>query len=344
MRNSWRPMDSSGLLSSSWYTEWPERKALERDCVGDPPLPSSHACLLLDARFEGLGSLARMQAAVQQLTQRRQHVLLCSLSLRDNGLTEFPDELPFPSLRMLDLATNRLGGSWMRCVCGLPALRKLDISSNGVTDAHLRTGRPGAFPRVFVLRVGANQITDASLVDRFPSLTKLALHENPLVSAAGLPALPELTTLDLDCCRELATLALPPLPKLRWLLARECQLTSLSQLPPTPMLQSLLVAQNQLATLAGLPLLPLLELLVLAGNRLTSIDGIHAAESLRRLDLSENAALELEALGALRGLSGLRRLTIRGVCVEVCADEVLQEIGAQVIGCKTAGSEVELLR
>ncbi|KIJ49457.1 hypothetical protein M422DRAFT_74558 [Sphaerobolus stellatus SS14] len=123
-------------------------------------------------------------------------------------------------------------------------------------------------------------------------LTHLCFADNNLTFLPSLPPLPSLTSLDLSSN---LLVSVPP---------------SLSTLPR---LRSLNLAHNMVESVLGIySQIPSIIVLNLASNRLDSLCGLERLERLSRVDLRENRVEDLEEVGRLAVLGGIKEVWVSG--------------------------------
>jgi len=294
---------------------WPEKTMLLEECT----LPAHPKLLHLNGRLEhrSLGDV------IQCLVSQGQQGNVVKLDAERNNITciQASELRQLPNLRALHLKHNRVLSGAMLTQC--PLLIHLDVSCNGLTDASLAAWPH--LPSLHLLRIGANHITDLTLLERFPNLHKLFIYELPIRSLSTLPRFLHLTHLDVDCATVQTWAGMPSLPSLKWLLARENGFDTLEGMPELPRLQYMFMAGNRLTTLECLPVMPCLEQLVLSNNNIMDLTGVENAPHLDEVVLDDNP-LTPEALCALKDL---QQLSVVSLCGSIGSDRK-QEALAQL--------------
>ncbi|SPQ93245.1 unnamed protein product (mitochondrion) [Plasmodiophora brassicae] len=270
------------------------------------------------------------------------------LDLSSRNLEAIPSVPEAGTVSALNLSMNRIVD-----VMGLEAFLDVafvDLGYNRISKFNLLVKKP----RLTILYLNNNRISDASGVARLLSLTKIRLQQNCIENIAELPR--SLTSLDVSGNRLRSVSFARQLGQLVWFSADNndiedvqpislcCQLEDLQLgrnriaraacLSSLTMLTCLSLSGNRIRKLQDLPTLPLLQELHIARNRLTDIKGIDEQfPGLLVLDVSENGLRDLAvAIAALGRLPDLYELGIAAnpCCASLDRDALVERISSSV--------------
>ena len=256
---------------------------------------------------------------------------LSSLTLSGNQLSDLSALSSLGGLSMLDLSRNLI--SDLRPLSSLTGLRSLYLDENPIQDFSPLYALTG----LTTLSIRGIELSDRQLDELSLALPNCAIHSEaasesvPDITIGGVTFKADVTDLDLSrmeltdisalsACRALRRLNLSgnqisdlsplmDLQQLEWLNISENHVSDLRPLMAMVSLRTIYADANNIQSTVPLGALANLKELYLSANPLTDYSGLGKLTGLETLYL-EDVGMEDAALEALRGLTGLRLLSI----------------------------------
>jgi len=196
---------------------------------------------------------------------------LIELDISKNNLTSFEN---------FDIGNKSINKSEVSPL--FPALTKLDISSNKITDLNGIKN----FPSLENLQISSNNLTDISMISELPGLQKLNLKNNQVKNIDVLKFLHQLTMLNISGNPISNTDMLKDLTKLDTLIASGIGLTNISFISNITLIKSLDLSNNNISDIAPLLKLTKLQSLNLTGTNVTDYSVLKNLKGLKELFIS----------------------------------------------------------
>lgn len=190
----------------------------------------------------------------------------------------------------------------------------INLSSNGITDAHMLSMLPGirSLPALNNLNLGGNQLSDLSVFHDLDQITTIRISGNPVTMTELINMinnLPGLRGLFMDGIavaneNEKTQLyqALGTLSGLTELNISNCNIDSLEFLVGKTNFSDLYASNNSISDLGPVSSMPNLRLLILANNNVADLTPIETRTTLTHLTLTSNNVTEVSSLAQLTNM------------------------------------------
>ena len=200
-------------------------------------------------------------------------------------------------------------------------LRELDLRRNRLVSFHFDDN----FPRLRVLKMDINSVSDLEQLKNLPNLAELDLHSNRISDLTPLSGLTGLLKLRLDSNRITDLTPLSGLEDLSLLDVSNNRLKSLDGVESLTNLVRLDITKNQITDLSAVRNLAKLQYLHAGDNQIANTSPLLELKNLKTIDLPNNRVTDLVQL---QGLKAVKKLDISGNDVtREAVDELSKKLG-----------------